>query len=75
MFGGLNKYAVYAKLFMTLAKGKIYDMNTMGVGEGGLGTHPCRKGVVTMVAAGYNVSPPIVSILHSHWMGDWRGEG
>ena len=50
MFGGLNKYAVYAKLFMTLAKSKIYDMNTMGVGEGGLGTHPCRKGVVTMVA-------------------------
>ena len=34
----------------------------MGVEPGDLGTHSCRKGVGTMVAAGCTVSPPIVSI-------------
>ena len=34
----------------------------MGVNICDLGTHSCRKGVVTMVAVGCTVSPPIVSI-------------
>ena len=37
----------------------------MGVKICYLGTHSCRKGVATMVAAGCTVSPPIVSVCVS----------
>ena len=40
----------------------------MGVEPGGLGTHSCRKGVRTMIAAECTVSPPIVSIcVRAEW--------
>ena len=44
-------------------------LKILGVEEGDLGTHSCRKGVVTMVAAGYTVSRPIISIcIRAGWV-------
>ena len=34
----------------------------MRVQHGDLGNHSCRKGVGTMVSAGFTISPPIVSV-------------
>ena len=42
-FEGSNKYARYAKLFMTLVKENMDDPKTMGVGEGDICTHYFRK--------------------------------
>ena len=37
--------------------------------NGDVGTHSCRKGVATVVAAGCTVSPPIVSIcVQAGWV-------
>ena len=45
------------------------ELQQLGVEEGDLGTHSCRKGVSTMVAAGCAVSPPIVSIcVRAGWV-------
>ena len=37
---------------MTIVKGNMDELNTMGIGEGGIGTHYYRKGVAIMVSAG-----------------------
>ena len=60
MFEGSNQYAGYLELFMKLVKDNMNELNIMGVVEGGLGTHSCRKGVASMVAEGCTVYPPIV---------------
>ena len=52
LFRGLNQYARYSKLFMTLVKDNMDELNTMGVGAEGIGTHSFRKGVATMVTSG-----------------------
>ena len=46
---------------MTLVNDNMNEMNTMGVVEGYIGMNSCRKGVSIMFAAGFSVSPPIVS--------------
>ena len=43
-----------------LAKDNLGNLKTVGVVEGDLGTHYCRKSVATMIAAGCTVYPPIV---------------
>ena len=35
----------------------------LGVANGNLGTHSCRRGLAKMVVAGYIVSTPIMSIF------------
>ena len=62
LFQGTSQYNRYAKLFSNMLKENEEELKNMGVEPGDLGTHSCRKGVGTMVAAGCTVSPPIVSI-------------
>ena len=47
----------------------MLELKTHGVEEGDLGTHSYRKVVATMVASGFTLSPPIVSIcLVAGWV-------
>ena len=62
LFQGSSQYNRYAKLFLAVISDNKEELQVLGVEEGDLGTHSCRKGVATMVAAGCTVSPPIVSI-------------
>ena len=69
LFQGTSQYNRYAKLFLQLIADNKYELQQLGVEEGDLGTHSCRKGVATMVAAGCTVSPPIVSIcVRAGWV-------
>ena len=69
LFQGTSQYNRYAKLFLQLIAYNKYELQQLGVEEGDLGTHSCRKGVATMVAAGCTVSPPIVSIcVRAGWV-------
>lgn len=52
----------FSRIFSQLLKGNEAVIKTMSVKPGYFGTHNCRKGVGTMVAAGCIVSPPMVSI-------------
>ena len=51
-FKGLNQYARYANLFMTLVKDNIYELTAMRVIEGYLVTHVYDKGVANIVVEG-----------------------
>ena len=62
LFQGSAQYSRYSKLFLRLLIEHEEELKSMGVEPGDLGTHSCRKGVGTMVAAGCTMSPPIVSI-------------
>ena len=56
-------------MFLFLIKYNLEHLKTLGVKEGNLGTHSCRKVFATMVAAGCTLSPPIVSIsIRSSWV-------
>ena len=69
LFQGTSQYNRYAKLFLQAISDNMSDLQQLGVEEGDLGTHSCRKGVATMVAAGCTVSPPIVSIcVRAGWV-------
>ena len=69
LFQGLNQFARHSRLFFILVKDNVYELKTMGVGEGYLGTHSCSNGVSTMVAAGCTVYPPIVSVcIYTGWL-------
>ena len=50
LFQGTSQYNRYAKLFLQLIADNKYELQQLGVEEGDLGTHSCRKGVATMVA-------------------------
>ena len=62
LFQGKSQYNRYSKLFLAVVKENMHELEPLGVEEGDLGTHSCRKGVATMVAAGCTISPPIVSL-------------
>ena len=62
LFQGKSQYNRYSKLFLAFVKENMHELRPLGVEEGDLGTHSCRKGVATMVASGCTVSPPIVSL-------------
>ena len=62
LFEWTNQYARYAKLLMTLIKDNMDELMTMGVGEGGFGTHSLRRGGATIFAAEYTFFPPTVLI-------------
>ena len=69
LFQGTSQYNRYAKLFLQMISDNKSELQQLGVEEGDLGTHSCRKGVSTMVAAGCAVSPPIVSIcVRAGWV-------
>jgi hypothetical protein len=60
LFEGTSQYNRYSKIFSRILR--VHHNELPGVNMGDLGTHSCRKGVATMVAAGCTCSPPIVSI-------------
>jgi hypothetical protein len=60
LFEGSAQYSRYSKIFSRILR--EHQNELPGVNIGDLGTHSCRKGVATMVAAGCTCSPPIVSI-------------
>ena len=62
LFQGSSQYDRYSNFFAKLPLEHEYAIAGMVVKICDLGTHSCRKGVATMVAAGCTVSPPIVSI-------------
>ena len=69
LFQGTSQYNRYAKLFLQMISNNKTEFELLGVEDGDLGTHSCRKGVITMVAAGCTVSPPIVSIcVRAGWV-------
>ena len=69
LFQGTSQYNRYAKLFLQMIADNKSELELLGVEEGDLRTHSCRKGVATMVAAGCTVSPPIVSIcVRAGWV-------
>ena len=69
LFQGTSQYNRYAKLFLQTISENKAELQLLGVEDGDLGTHSCRKGVATMVAAGCTVSPPIVSIcVRAGWV-------
>ena len=69
LFDGTSQYDRYSKLFLEFIKQHEIDLKAMGIEAGDLGTHSCRKGVATMVGAGFTVSPPIVSLcVRAGWV-------
>jgi hypothetical protein len=60
LFEGTAQYNRYSNFFSRILRENHNQLP--GVNTGDLGTHSCRKGVATMVAAGCTCSPPIVSI-------------
>ena len=69
LFQGKSQYHQYSRMFLLLIKDHLEHLKTLGVKEGYIGTHSCRKVVATMVAARYTVYPPIVSIcIKAGWV-------
>ena len=62
VFEGRLQYKRDSKLFMGIINKYESKLKQLGVKPEDLGTHSCRKGMVTMVAGGCTVSPPITSI-------------
>ena len=69
LFQETSQYNRYAKLFLQVISENKAELQMLGVEDGDLGTHSCCKGGATMVSAGCNVSPPIVSIcVRAGWV-------
>ena len=69
LFEGSDQYNRYSKIFLTVISENMHELGKLGVKEGDLGTHSSRKGVVTYVASGCTVSPPIIAIfLRAGWV-------
>ena len=68
LFQGKYQYNRYSGMFLLLTKNNLEHLKNLGVEEGDLDTHSCRKGVATVIAEDCTVYPPIVSIcLRSSW--------
>ena len=69
LFRGNSQYDRYSKKFAKLLLNHEDAVTGMGVDICDLGTHSCRKGVATMVAAWCTVSPPIILIcVRAGWL-------
>ena len=62
VFQGKSQYNCYSSAFLKFVAEHKVELQKLGVQHGDLGTHSCRKGVVTTVSAGCTLSPPIISI-------------
>ena len=60
LFEGTSQYNRYSSQFARLLDDMKAELN--GYEPCDLGSHSCRKGVATWVAAGCTVSPPIVAL-------------
>ena len=68
LFEGANQYRRYNTRFLNLLDECKDDLKIFGFDKDDLGSHSCRKGVATMIAAGCTVSPPIVALcIRAGW--------
>ena len=68
LFEGANQYRRYNTRFLNLLNDCKDELKILGFEKDDLGSHSCRKGVATMIAAGCTVSPPIVALcIRAGW--------
>ena len=68
LFPGQHQYNRFLNIFNKVVKENKDDFARLGVREGDLGSHSCRKGAITLVSAGCTVSPPMAAIcLRACW--------
>ena len=53
LFQGTSQYNIYAIYFLAIISNNKAELQMLSIGDGDLGTHSCREGVVIMVSAGY----------------------
>ena len=69
LFPGDNQYGLYGGLFGKVVKGTENELLALGFHPYDIDTHSLRKEVVTMVASGCTVSPPISSLcIRAGWV-------
>lgn len=75
LFPGSNQYERFIKVFHKAISDNEDTFQGLGVEEGSLGSHSCRKGDITFLSSGCTVSPPMASIcLRAFWsMGPVKG--
>ena len=58
----------FIKIFDRVIKDNLDEFKLLGVKDHTLGSHSCRKGVITLVSNGCNASPEMASIfLRAGW--------
>ena len=76
MFQGYLQYNIYADLFLGIISENKEELQILGIEDDDRGIYLCRKGVVTMVAAG-SIVPlfPLPNCQHMYYsrLGDGLG--
>ena len=68
LFPGQHQYTRFMNIFHKVIKENKLVFEALGIKEGELGSHSCRKGAITLVSAGCTVSPPMAAIcLRAGW--------
>lgn len=68
LFPGTSQYARFSDYLNKLLIREGYNLSSLGVDSKSLGTHSIRKGAISLVSAGYTVSPPMAAIcLRATW--------
>ena len=68
LFPGDNQYGRFMHVFNKAIETNKEVFATFGVMPGDMGSHSCRKGAISLVAAGCTVSPPMSAIcLRASW--------
>ena len=62
LFPGSNQYERFVSIFHKVIKYQIEEVRVLGVKEGSLGSHLCRKCAMKLVSPGYTVLLPMESI-------------
>ena len=69
LFKGKPQYTQYATKSTKTVKQLDMQLKRLGFEAGDIGSHSCRKGVATMVAAGCTVYLPIVALcIQAGWV-------
>ena len=63
LFRGKSQYTRYTTRLENIVKQFDKKLKRLGFEAGYSGSHACRKGLATMVAAGFTVYPPIVALF------------
>jgi len=68
LFPGEEQYRRFIRIFNRTIADNKEEFASLGVIEGMLGSHSCRKGAITLVATGCTVSPSMAAIcLRAGW--------
>ena len=62
LFPHQHQYICFMNIFHKIIRDNKGMFEALGVKEGELGSHSCRKGVITLVSAGCTVCPPMAAI-------------